>query len=88
MALSSSNAKNVAGGSQNPPAQDNDRLCINMVNSLVNLATQSRNYNSPQTVPGLESPPPQEMPLQIKKLRATTSYFEKSTQALYPQSKC
>jgi hypothetical protein len=58
MASSSSNAKNVSGGSQNPPTQDDDHLCINMVNYQVNVATQSRDYSSPQTVSGLESPPP------------------------------
>jgi hypothetical protein len=39
MDLSSSNVENVADASQNPPTQDNDRLCINMVNSQVNVAT-------------------------------------------------
>jgi hypothetical protein len=53
MASSSSNAGNVAGGSQNPLAQDGDRLSINMVNSQVNVAAQSHDYNSPQIVPGL-----------------------------------
>jgi hypothetical protein len=48
--------------------QDGDHLCINMVNSQVNVATRSRDYSSPQTVPGLEYPPPLEMPLQIEKL--------------------
>jgi hypothetical protein len=33
LASSSSNAKNASGGSQNPPPQDSDHLCINMVNS-------------------------------------------------------
>jgi hypothetical protein len=67
MALSSSNAGNVASGSQNPPAQDSDRLCINMVKYEVNVATRSWDYSSPQTVPSIESPPPLETPLQIKK---------------------
>jgi hypothetical protein len=67
MALSSSNAKNVVSGSQNPLTQDGDNLCIHMVKSEVNVATWSRDYSSPQIVPGLESPPPPEMPLQIKK---------------------
>jgi hypothetical protein len=68
MASSSSNARNVVGGSQNPPTQDGDHLCINMVNSQVNVATRSHDYSSSQTVPGLESPPPpSEMPLHIKK---------------------
>jgi hypothetical protein len=67
MASRSSNAGNVAGGSQNPPAQDSDCLCINMVNSQVNVVTQSRDYSSSQTVPGLESPPPSETPLHIEK---------------------
>jgi hypothetical protein len=46
MASISSNARNAASGSQNPPAQDGDRLCINMVKSQVNVATRSHNYNS------------------------------------------
>jgi hypothetical protein len=67
MASSSSNAKNVASGSQNPPTQDGDHLCINVVKYEVNVATRSRDYSSPHTVPGLKSPPPPEMPLQIEK---------------------
>jgi hypothetical protein len=39
-----------------------------MVKSQVNVATRSHDYNSSHDVPGLESPPPLEMPLQIKKL--------------------
>jgi hypothetical protein len=45
MASSSSNVGNVASGSQNPPTQDNDRLCINMVKSQVNVATRSGDYS-------------------------------------------
>jgi hypothetical protein len=45
MASSSSNAKNVVSGIQNPPTQDDDCLCINMVNSQVNLATRSHDYS-------------------------------------------
>jgi hypothetical protein len=67
MASSSSNVENVASGSQNPLTQDSAHLCINMVNSQVNVAKQSRDYSSSQIVPGLESPPPLEAPLQIKK---------------------
>jgi hypothetical protein len=68
MASSSSNVRNATSGSQNPLTQDDDHLCINMVKSVVNVATRSRDYNSPQTVSGLEFPPPLETPLQIKKL--------------------
>jgi hypothetical protein len=39
MASSSLNTGNVAGGSQNLSLQDDDRLCINMVNVKVNVAT-------------------------------------------------
>jgi hypothetical protein len=67
MASSSSNARNVAGGIQNPLTQDGDLLCINMVNSQVNVATRSRDYSSHKTIPGLESPPPPEIPFQIEK---------------------
>jgi hypothetical protein len=58
MASSSSNAENVAGGSQNPSLQDGNCLCINMVDEKINVATQSRDYISSQDNPGLESPPP------------------------------
>jgi hypothetical protein len=68
MASSSSNVRNATSGSQNPSAQDGDRLCINMVKSKVNVATQYNDYSSSQTVSSLESPPPLEMPLQIEKL--------------------
>jgi hypothetical protein len=47
MASSSSNVENVSGGNQNPPTQDGDRLCINMVKSEVNVATRSRDYTCP-----------------------------------------
>jgi hypothetical protein len=39
MASISSNARNVTGGSQNPPLQDDKCLCINMVDEKVNVAT-------------------------------------------------
>jgi hypothetical protein len=59
---------NAAGGSQNPPLQDGDRLCINMVDAKVNVATRSRDYSSSQAIPGLEYPPPPlETTLQIEK---------------------
>jgi hypothetical protein len=67
MASISSNVRNVVSGSQNPPTQDGDHLCINMVKYEVNVATRSHDYISPKTVPGLESPPPTNMPLQIEK---------------------
>jgi hypothetical protein len=46
MKLTSSNAKNAASGIRNQPTQDSDHLCINMVKSQVNVATQSHNYSS------------------------------------------
>jgi hypothetical protein len=46
----------VAG--QNQQSQDGDRLCINMVDAKIDIATRSRDYSSKQTIPGLESPPP------------------------------
>jgi hypothetical protein len=67
MASISLNSGNVAGGSQNPLTQDCDCLCINMVKYKVNVATRSHDYSSPQTVSGLESTPPPEMPLHIEK---------------------
>jgi hypothetical protein len=68
MASCSSNVRNVVGGIQNPSTKDSNCLYINMVNSHVNVATWSHDYSSLQTLPGLESPPPPEMLLQIKKL--------------------
>jgi hypothetical protein len=41
LTLSSSNARNVSGGSQNPPSQDGDRVCINMVDVKIDIATRS-----------------------------------------------
>jgi hypothetical protein len=68
LASSSSNAGNAAGGGQNQQLQDGDRLCINMVDAKIDVATRSRDYSSKQTIPGLESPPPPpEMTLQIEK---------------------
>jgi hypothetical protein len=68
MASSSSKSGNVVGGSQNPLSQDNNHLCINMVNSQVHVATWSRDYSSPKNAPGIESlPPPLNMPLHIEK---------------------
>jgi hypothetical protein len=58
MASSSSNVENASGGIQNPLSQDNDRLCINMINYQVNVATLSHDYSSSQAILGLESPPP------------------------------
>jgi hypothetical protein len=67
LASSSSNAGNAVGGGQNHQSQDGDRLCINMVDAKIDVATRSRDYSSKQTIPGLESPPPPEMTLQIEK---------------------
>jgi hypothetical protein len=47
MTSRSSNSENAASGSQNPPMQDDEHLCINMVKYEVNVATRSRNYSSP-----------------------------------------
>jgi hypothetical protein len=50
MAFNSSYAENAASGIQNPPVQDDNRLCINMVKSQVNVTTWSRDYSSSQSV--------------------------------------
>jgi hypothetical protein len=63
MASISSNAENATSGNQNPPTHEGEHICVNMVKSHINVSTQSRNYNSSQVVPGLESPPPLETPL-------------------------
>jgi hypothetical protein len=58
--------QNAAGGGQNQQSQDGDRLCINMVDAKIDVATRSRDYSSKKTIPGLEAPPPPlEMNLQI-----------------------
>jgi hypothetical protein len=68
LASNSANAGNVPGGSQNPPSQDDDRVCINMVNAKIDIATCSRDYGSSKASTILEAPPPSpEMNLQIEK---------------------
>jgi hypothetical protein len=68
LASSSSNAENASDGSQNPPSQDGDRVCINMVDAKIYIATRSRDYSSSKASTGLEAPPPPlEMNLQIEK---------------------
>jgi hypothetical protein len=67
MASISSNDRNAVSGNQKPPTHDDDCLYVNMVKFNINVDTQSRDYSSSQAVPGLESPPPPEMPLQIEK---------------------
>jgi hypothetical protein len=72
LASSSSNARNAAGGGQNQQSQDGDHLFINMIDEKIDVATQSRDYSSKQTILGLESPPPPpEMNLQIEKLETS-----------------
>jgi hypothetical protein len=39
LASSSSNVGNAAGGGQNQQSQDGNRLCINMVDEKINVAT-------------------------------------------------
>ena len=58
LASSSSNIGNATSGGQNHQSQDGDRLCINMVNEKIDVATRSRDYSSKQTIPSLEYPPP------------------------------
>jgi hypothetical protein len=68
LASSSSNAGNVLGGIQNPPSQDGDRVCINMVDAKFDIATLSRDYRSSKASTILEDPPPPpNMNLQIEK---------------------
>jgi hypothetical protein len=84
LASSSSNADNASGGSQNPPPQDGDRVCINMVDAKIDIATRSRDYDSSKASTSLEAPPPpSEMNLQIEKLepppRILKGVFNRST---------
>jgi hypothetical protein len=58
LALSSSNNGNVSGGTQNPPSQDGDYVCINMVDAKIHIAIPSRDYSSSKASTGLEAPPP------------------------------
>jgi hypothetical protein len=68
LASSSSNTRNADGGGKNHQLQDGDRLCINMVDEKIDVATRSRDYNYKQTNPGLESRPPSpERTLQVEK---------------------
>jgi hypothetical protein len=41
LASISSNAGNAPGGSQNPPSQDGNRICINTVDAKIDIATHS-----------------------------------------------
>jgi hypothetical protein len=67
LASRSKNTRNVTIGGKNQHSQHGDRLCINMVDAKIDVATRSRDYSSKQTIPSLESPP-LEMTLQIEKL--------------------
>jgi hypothetical protein len=62
LSLISSNAGKVPSGSQNPPSQDCDLVCINMVDAKIDIATPSRDYSSSKASTSLEAPPP---PLEI-----------------------
>jgi hypothetical protein len=69
LASSSSNVVNAPSGSQNPLSQDGDRVCINMVDAKIYIATHSRDYSSSKASIDLEAPPPSpETNLQIEKL--------------------
>jgi hypothetical protein len=68
LASSSPNIENASSVSQNPPPQDGDHVCINMVNMKIYIATRSQDYSSSKASTSLESPPPPlEMNLQIEK---------------------
>jgi hypothetical protein len=68
LASSSLNTENASGGGQNPSSQDDDRVCINMVDATIDIATRSRYYNSSKASTILEArPPPPEMNLHINK---------------------
>jgi hypothetical protein len=68
LASSSTNIGNAVDGSQNPPSQYGDRVCINMVDAKIDIATRSRDYSSSKASTSLEAPPPPlERNLQIEK---------------------
>jgi hypothetical protein len=58
LASSYLNTINVLGGSQNPPPQYGDHVCINMVDAKIDIATRSRDYGSSKDSTSLEAPPP------------------------------
>jgi hypothetical protein len=66
MTLGSSNTRNASSRSQNSLAHDGGHICINMVRYVIDVATQSHNYGSLQTIIG-PKPPPLETPLHIDK---------------------
>jgi len=68
VAIGSSNIGNASSGSQNSSTHEVDRLCVNMVKSQIDVATQSFDCGSSQTITGPESPPPLKTPLQIEKI--------------------
>jgi hypothetical protein len=68
MASGSSNNKNAPSGGQNPPSDEGDHLCVNMVKSYIDVATLSRDYSSYQNVTCPESSPPPKTPFHIEKL--------------------
>jgi hypothetical protein len=64
LASSSLNTGNAPGASQNPPPQDGDRVCINMVDAKIDIATRSRDHGSSKVSTSLEAPlPPPDMNL-------------------------
>jgi hypothetical protein len=59
----------MLGGIQNPQSQDGNRVCINMVDAKIDIATLSRDYRSSKASTSLEAPPPHpNMNLHIEKL--------------------
>jgi hypothetical protein len=68
LASSSLNVENASGGCQNPSSQDDDHVCINMVDATIDIATLSQDYSSSKASTNLEAPPPPlKMNLQIEK---------------------
>jgi hypothetical protein len=68
MALGPPNTKNASRGSQNSLTHEGGHLCVNMVKSQIDVATRSCDYIYLETVVGLESPPPLEIPLHIENM--------------------
>jgi hypothetical protein len=68
MTLGSFNARNSSSGSQTPSTHEGrGNICVNMLNSHIDVATRYCDYGSSQTFIGIDSPPPLETNLQIEK---------------------
>jgi hypothetical protein len=66
MSSETSNTRNALSRSKNPSTHEGGHLCINMVKYHIDVATQSCDYGSSQTIIGPKYPPPPKTPLHIE----------------------